>query len=61
MYQLLLENNGLENKYDDVSILPILHKCLHAQSSFSGSLRKAGDLFKNDTVRVTSSPAFRST
>lgn len=60
-YQLLSGNNGFKNKYDDASILPILHKCLHAQSSFSGSLRKAGALFKNDTVRFTSSPAFRRT
>lgn len=42
-------------------IIPSLHKCLHAQSSFSGSLRKAGALFKKDTVRVTSSPAFLRT
>lgn len=37
------------------------NKGLHAQSSFSGSLRKAGALFRNDTVRVTSSPALRRT
>lgn len=37
------------------------NKGLHAQSSFSGSFRKAGALFRNDTVRVTSSPALRRT
>lgn len=37
------------------------NKGLHAQSSFSGSLRKAGALFRKDTVRVTSSPALRRT
>lgn len=58
--KLLPGNNGLESKCDG-STLPNLHKCLHAQSSFSGSLRKAGALLKNETVRVTSSPAFRRT
>lgn len=50
---MLSGSNGLENKHADVGILPILQKCLHVQSSFSGSLRKAGALFKNDTVSVT--------
>lgn len=43
-----------------VFVLPS-DKGLHVQSSFSGSLRKAGALFRKDTVRVTSSPALRRT
>lgn len=34
---------------------------LHVQSSHRGSFRKAGVFFKNETVRVTSSPAFLKT
>lgn len=34
---------------------------LHVQSSHRGSFRKAGVFFRNDTVRVTSSPAFLNT
>lgn len=36
-------------------------KYIHVKSSQSGKFKKAGVLFKNDTVRVTSSPAFRKT
>lgn len=34
---------------------------LHVQSSHRGSFRNAGVFFRNDTVSVTSSPAFRNT
>ncbi len=34
---------------------------LHVQSSHRGSFRKAGVFFRNETVRVTSSPAFLKT
>jgi hypothetical protein len=61
LFSLIISLLKITYNFSSYISLAVSKMHVHVQSSQRGSFRKAGVFFKKDTVKVTSSPAFRKT